>query len=348
MVARTVIRHGLRVLALALAVLVALAALLATALRLQFTGAPEAWAKSTGNDALWLGHAWVDGRRTERDVEAMAVRLRGTGIRDVYVHSGPFEWDGSLNPTKHPNAGNFLKWWRKHLPDVRVSAWLGQAVKNGLDLDDPAARARVLAGAKHIMDLGFDGIHYNFEPIGDGDTDFLDLLDRTRPLTRLLSVSTPQIEPYPLMRPATRAILGHDKYWSQGYYQEVAGRTDQVAIMTYDSGLPLQWLYGGYVVRQAGLALDLTPAATSILVGAPAYHDHGVPYGDAAESVALAGEAARLALSSYGRREGFGLALYVDFAATEQDWKEYADHWARPAPSPGKNGEVGAPGGREE
>lgn len=334
MIARTVIRRGLRVLALALAVLVALTAFVAVALRLQFTGAPEAWAKSTGNDALWLGHAWVDGRRTERDVEALAVRLRTTGIRDVFVHSGPFEWDGTLDPTKHPNAGNFLKWWRKHLPDVRVSAWLGQSVKNGLDLDDPAARARVLAGAKHIMDLGFDGIHYNFEPIGDGDTDFLDLLDRTRPLTKLLSVSTPQLEPYPLMRLAARTTLGHDKYWSHGFYQEVARRTDQVAIMTYDSFMPAQSLYGGYVVRQAELALDLTPATTSILIGAPAYHDHGVPFLDGSESVAGAGEGARLALSSYGRREGFGLALYVDFAATEEDWKEYSDHWAIPPNHP--------------
>ncbi|GAA2357923.1 hypothetical protein GCM10010404_08700 [Nonomuraea africana] len=257
----------------------------------------------------------------------MAARLRATGVKDVFVHAGPFEWNGALDPAKHPNAANFLKWWRTHLPGVRVSAWLGQAVKNGLDLDDPAARDRVLAGAKHIVDLGFDGVHYNFEPIGDGDTDFLDLLDRTRPLTRLLSVSTPQIEPYPLMRLGARAVLGHDKYWSQGFFREVARRTDQVAIMTYDSYLPSQSLYGGHVARQASLALDLAPATTAVFIGAPAYHDHGMPYNDASESVAMAAEGARLALSSYGRRDRFGLALYVDFAATEADWKEYTDRW---------------------
>ncbi|MEV4062887.1 hypothetical protein [Nonomuraea dietziae] len=327
MIARTVIRRCLRVLALALAVLVALAVVVAVAFRIQFTGAPEAWAKSTGNDALWLGHAWVDGRRTEQDVEKMAVRLRATGVKDVFVHAGPFEWDGALDPAKHPNAGNFLKWWREHLPGVRVSAWLGQAVKNGLDLDDPAARDRVLAGAKHIMALGFDGIHYNFEPIGDGDADFLELLDRTRPLTRLLSVSTPQIEPYPLMRLAARATLGHDKYWSHGFFRQVAQRTDQVAVMTYDSFLLMESLYGGHVARQASLALDLAPAKTAIFMGAPAYHDHAVPFLDDSESVAKAAEGARLGLSSHGARDRFGLALYVDFAATEEDWEEYTHHW---------------------
>ncbi|MFI7227810.1 hypothetical protein ACIBO5_31730 [Nonomuraea angiospora] len=325
--ARTVIRRGLRLLTLALAIVLALVGLLAAALRLQFTGAPAAWAKSTGNDALWLGHAWVDGRRTERDVEQLAVRLRATGIKDVYVHSGPFNWDGTLSPDKYPNAGNFVKWLRERLPAVRISAWLGQAVKNGLDLDDPKARENVLSGVAAIMKQGYDGIHYNFEPIGDGDTEFLELLERTRRHTSLLSTSTPQIEPYPGLRLTARALLSHDKYWSQGYFKQVVDRVDQVAVMTYDSFTPLQSLYGGYVARQAELALDLVPAAKALYIGAPAYHDHGVAWADNAESVAMAAEGARLALSEHGRRERFGLALYVDFAATEEDWHEYATRW---------------------
>ncbi|UBU15706.1 glycoside hydrolase family 18 protein [Nonomuraea gerenzanensis] len=327
MIARTVIRRGLRLLALALAIVVALGGLLAAALRIQFTGAPAAWAKSSGNDALWLGHAWVDGRRTEQDVERLAVRLRATGIKDVYVHSGPFEWDGRLDPAKYPNAGNFIQWMRKHLPGIRISAWLGQAVKNGLDLDDATARANVLAGVAAIMKQGYDGIHYNFEPIGDDDTEFLDLLDKTRQHTGLLSTATPQIEPYLGMRLTARALLGHDKYWSEGYFRQVVARVDQVAIMTYDSYTPSQSLYGGYVARQARLALDLVPGSKDLYIGAPAYHDHGVPWLDQAESVAMAAEGARLALSDHGRRERFGLALYVDFAATEEDWREYMTRW---------------------
>ncbi|MDA0638536.1 hypothetical protein OUY22_34450 [Nonomuraea sp. MCN248] len=211
---------------------------------------------------------------------------------------------------------------------VRVSAWLGQSVKAGsLDLDDPVARRNVLDGVAAVMKAGFDGVHYNFEPLGDGDTDFLVLLDETRKHAALVSTSTPQIEPYPLMRIATRSVMDHDKYWSPGYFQEVVSRVDQVAIMTYDSGMPLESLYGGHVARQAALALDLVPESTSLLVGAPAYHDHGIPWGDAAESVALAGQGAKLALSEHGARERFGLALYVDFAATEADWREYEENW---------------------
>ncbi|WP_101783419.1 hypothetical protein [Nonomuraea indica] len=327
MISRTVVRRGLRLVALALVVVVALVGLVAGAFRVQFTGAPAGWAKSTGHDALWMGHMWVDGRRAEADVAALAVRLRTTGIRDLYVHAGPFEADGRLDPAKYPNARDLVAWVRRHLPGVRVSAWLGQKVDGTLDLDDARSRANVLDGVREIMKTGFDGVHYNFEPLGSGDEEFLDLLDRTRPLTRLLSTSTPQIEPYPLMRPATRAVLDHDKYWSRAYFRSVAERVDQVAVMAYDSGMPLESLYGGHVVRQAVLALDLVPRDRQLFVGAPAYHDHGLPRGDQAESVAVTARAVKLALSEHGRRERFGLAMYVDFAATEEDWREYATHW---------------------
>ena len=183
------------------------------------------------------------------------------------------------------------------------------------------------------MALGFDGVHYNFEPIGDGDTEFLDLLTRTRTIVGdgLLSTSTPQIEPFPLTRPAVRAVLGHDKYWSPDYFRQVASLTDQVAIMTYDSYLPFPAVYGGYVVRQSTLALELVSEEKTVLIGAPAYHDHGVSWADQAESVEKAARGARLALTSYGRpRERFGLALYVDFAATKEDWAEYDKFWVKP------------------
>ncbi|WP_189241495.1 hypothetical protein [Planobispora rosea] len=333
MTKRITVRRILRILGAALAVLVAPPAMTAAFFWLESTGTPEPWAGGTDHDALWLGHAWVDGRRTEADVKAMAVRLRGTGIRDAYVHAGPFEFSGELRPEKYRNAGNFLKWWRAELPQVRVSAWLGQKVDYGLDLGDPASRQRVLDGVRDIVATGFDGVHYNFEPITSGDEGFLDLLTRTRPLLGggVLSTSTPQIEPLPLMRPAAHAVIGHDKYWLRDYFREVTALVDQVAIMTYDSFLPLGPLYRGHVTRQAVLGLDLVPDGKALLIGAPAYHDHGVPWLDAAESVAAAAEGARLALSGHGaRREGFGLALYVDFAATEEDWSEYHRFWHRP------------------
>jgi hypothetical protein len=57
-----------------------------------------------GNDGLWLGHAWIDGRRTAADLDTLAGRLHQAGIRDVFVHVGPLSDDGSLNPALRPRA----------------------------------------------------------------------------------------------------------------------------------------------------------------------------------------------------------------------------------------------------
>ena len=45
--------------------------------RLQYTGSPSAEARTRNHDALWLGHAWVDGRKTAADVTALARQLDG-------------------------------------------------------------------------------------------------------------------------------------------------------------------------------------------------------------------------------------------------------------------------------
>ncbi|MBP2702698.1 hypothetical protein JOL79_02645 [Microbispora sp. RL4-1S] len=336
MTTRRLLRRTCLIAAVIAAVPVLLLLAAGVALRAQYAGTPAPWTGTTGHDALWMGHAWVDGRQTAADVDALAARIRSGGIRDVYVHSGPFKYDGTLPPDRYPNAGNFLKWWRERLPGVRVSAWLGQTVNdNGrhhLDLSDPAVRARIVAGARALTGLGFDGIHYDFEPVPDGDPALPSVLRETRRAIggRLLSVSTQQIEPISGARFPLRLAIGHDKYWTPAYFRQITDLTDQVAIMTYDSLTPLGSLYGGHVARQAELGLGLVPENKTLLVGAPAYHDHSVPFSDRAESVAAAAEGTRLALTRHGPRTNVGLALYVDFAATEEDWKEYETSWVRP------------------
>jgi hypothetical protein len=59
------------------------------ALLVEDTGTIAPNAHTTGDDALWLGHAWVDGRKDQADVDALAAKLRATGIRDLFVHTGP-------------------------------------------------------------------------------------------------------------------------------------------------------------------------------------------------------------------------------------------------------------------
>jgi hypothetical protein len=304
-------------------------------LRVQYAGEPSAEARTRNNDALWLGHAWVEGRKTEADVTALAKQLQGTGIRDLYVHAGPLEHDGTLSlASVSPKARWFTTAMRAAAPAVRVQAWLGDVVQPGkdpgMDLDDVAVRTRVVASSAAVLDQGFQGIHFDFEPVQSGSKGFLAVLDQTHELTAArgvpLSVAAAQIDPIFHVNVLPLLLTGEGKWWSQGYFAEVARRVEQIAVMSYDTAMPLQSLYGGYVAKQTQLALEATPASTDVLMGLPAYWESNPSHWGHAETVAAAVRGARLGLGD-STRKNFGLALYIDFTATPANWAAYRDGW---------------------
>ena len=113
------------------------------------------------------------------------------------------------------------------------------------------------------------------------------------------------------------------------YLGMIARRVDQVVLMAYDTGLPLQSLYGGYVARQTRLALRSVPQTTDLLVGVPAFHDENPGHHARAETVGAAIRGVRLGLADNLATRRFGVALYVDFAATGDDWRAYREGWVR-------------------
>ncbi|WP_371516318.1 hypothetical protein [Kitasatospora sp. NBC_01300] len=328
-------RRALLVLGLAAAVPAAALGSAFVAIRLHYTGDPSAEARTRGRDALWLGHAWVDGRKGEADVAALVRQLAGTGVRDLYVHTGPLEHDGSLPPAVHPRGRWFTDAVHRALPDVRVQSWLGDEVKpekDALDLEDAPTRDRVTASARQVLDLGFDGVHFDMEPIRPGSAGWLALLDQVRPVTAgrgaALSVAAPQLDPVPGLHTAGILLTDHGKWWDQAYFTETARRVDQVAVMAYDTSMPTEPLYGGYVALQTELALEATPAGVDLLIGLPFFWDDRHGHRGDAETVPAAVRGVRLGLGRQdpGRRN-FGVALYVDFAATPEHWAAYRRGW---------------------
>ncbi|MET9448804.1 hypothetical protein [Streptomyces cinerochromogenes] len=332
-------RRLLRVTSVALALLLLPLLTAETALRLNYTGDPAPGTRTRHQDALWLGHAWVDGRKTGEDVKALARRLRDTGVRDLYVHAGPLEHDGTLPASAYPKARWLTAAVHRELPGVRVQAWLGDKLAGegpeGLRLDRPATRAAVLDSTRSVLAAGFQGAHFDLEPLHSGDRDYLGLLDDLRELTHargaVLSVAAHQIDPLPAFHSFWGATTGHPKWWSQAYFGQVARRVDQIAVMSYDTMQPLQSLYGGYVAQQTSLALEVTPEGTDLLMGLPFYHENRFGHRAQAETVPAAVRGVRLGLSrTDADRARFGVALYVDFAATEDDWTAYRKDWVRP------------------
>ncbi|MFI1020371.1 hypothetical protein [Streptomyces olivaceus] len=307
-----------------------------TALRVNYLGDPADGTRTRGRDALWLGHAWVDGRKTEADLTALARSLKTTGIRDLYVHTGPMEHDGTLPEALYPKAHWLIDGVHRELPGVRVQAFLGDVLAtespDGMRLEQAATRAAVVDSARQVLDAGYDGVHLDLEPLHSGDRDYLSLLDDVRAVTRprgaQLSVAAHQIDPLPGFHSFWGTVAGHPKWWSQEFFGRVARRVDQIAVMSYDTMQPLESLYGGYVAQQTSLALEVTPPTTHLLMGLPFYHENRFGHWAHAETVAAAVRGVRLGLSrTDADRERFGVAAYIDFAATDEDWSSYRSGW---------------------
>ncbi|MGW1781453.1 hypothetical protein ACWCQQ_20255 [Streptomyces sp. NPDC002143] len=309
-----------------------------TALRVNYLGDPADGTYTRGKDAIWLGHAWVDGRKKDADVKALADRLRDTGMRDLYVHAGPLEHDGTLPESAYANARWFIAAVHREAPQLRVQAWLGDVLAsespNGMRLERAATRAAVVRSTQEILAVGFQGAHFDLEPLHSDDADYLTLLDALRTVTRAhdaqLSVAAHQIDPVPGFHSFWGTTTGHPKWWSQKFFGQVARRVDQIAVMSYDTMQPLEGTYGGYVAQQTSLALEVTPPGTDLLMGLPFYRENRFGHWAHAETVAAAVRGVRLGLSrTDADRANFGVAAYVDFTATETDWTSYEEGWVR-------------------
>jgi hypothetical protein len=278
------------------------------------------------------------GGKGPEDVGGLAAQLRGSGIRDLFVHIGPLSSNGSLDPGLRPRARWLVTAIHQASPGVRVLGWMGDLVtpEGGLNLENAPTRGRIVAAVGSVLGDGFDGVHFDFEPVGDADPGYLALLDEAGASVhgagRMLSVSAEQVEPVAGGRWALEAVVGHGTWWSSSYLRQVASRVDQVAVMSYDTALWSASAYGGFVRDETRVALAAVPRSVGLLIGVPAYHSDDLSHDAAAETVSAAIRGVRLALPAGTPTDrAVGVALYVDYAATPADWAAYRSDWVGPS-----------------
>lgn len=324
----------------AAAVLVAVAVVLCGAL---VAATSSSGTPADGAGAVWLEHAWAGDYHSAAEYDALAGRLKREQIRDVFVHVGPLSPDGTIPEQRSPFAAMLVRELKQRDPRLRLLAWIGQLERaSGLpddqvvDLANGEVRDGIRATAvRFVAQEGFDGVHYDIEPLVDGSPGYLRLLDATRAALSpggALSVTAPMWVPNATVARLARTGAGRQHaLWSGAYYAEVARRVDQVVVMAYNTGLPSGRLYQLAVrlqTRQVRSALAAASPPPELLVGLPAYHDNGPWFHDAVENLpnGLAGVDA--ALSGPGpARPSVGVAIYRFALISDADWAAYERRW---------------------
>ena len=261
--------------------------------------------------------------RDPKIIQEAAARLRTNHIRDVFPHLCPTDMKGNLPATDPQQIERFLDGF----DGFRVMPWVGGP--NGTDarIDNQQWRSNFVESIANLIvsHPRLSGIQINIEPLASGDTNFLALLDTLR--TRLPHGKIISIAAYP---PPTLFQPGSDVHWNHDYFSSVARRSDQMAVMMYDTALHKSKLYQNLMADWTDEVLDWS-SNTPVLLGVPTYNDQGVDYHDPrTENLrnALLGIHRGLARQPLAKNYQ-GVAIYCDWTTQSNDWEYFENHFLR-------------------
>jgi hypothetical protein len=295
-----------------------------------------------GENAVWLEHHWAGQPQTDAQYDSLAQQLRSRQIRYVFAHVGPLESDGTIPPDRAPNAAALAAALHARVPGLRVLAWIGQVeaaaglpASESVNLADSTVRSHIEQTAVHfVTDLGFDGVHYDIEPIVNNNPHFLDLLTETRaalPPGAILSVVGQKWAPNAHIAQWLQQSGRGDAWWTSYYYAAVAAHVDQIAAMLYDTGMPLPQLYRVVVQQETEHILDAVRSARhppQVLIGLPTYSGNDLWYHDFAENMSSGLQGVIAGLNSDTETEPFtGVAIYRFGLTSSDEWATYNRLW---------------------
>lgn len=297
---------------------------------------------ASGGNALWVEHKFVGEKLPPGEYRLLVENAKRHHIDNLYMHAGPFDRSGHVPVDRFAHAQHGLNALRTIDPNLRLFAWLGQVEKAGggpLDLGNATVRTGIVAATRLFLDLGFDGVHLNIEPIRDGDKRFLELLDgmgdATRERSKQLSVAAYKPSFAPGMDWWSGRKNGRGAWWSARYYGEVGKRVDQMAVMLYDTALKREWWYTVYAAFAARRLPTWIPQGTRIFFGVPTYAERRRPNLPPGESLGAALSGARLGLAdvSASDRSRVGAAIFANWTTSTDDWRVFARLWLGESPS---------------
>ncbi len=232
---------------------------------------------NTGDNAVWLEHAWVGEYKSEAEIRNLVADLIEYDFSTAFVHVGPLKSDGTIDPETYEYSIHFVDTFKKFDKDIELQAWMGQ-IRHRIDLDDPEVRHNVVKKSIIMSQMvGFDGIHFDIEPAHDYDSGFIDLLKETRaglPEDKVISVALAKFIP----RSAIwffGNIYEFRNYSTQVNYGNVQKYADQIAVMVYDTSIKRDWLYE-WLVKEQTIWITSFLDDAKVFIGIPTY-DYGDP-----------------------------------------------------------------------
>jgi spore germination protein YaaH len=280
-------------------------------------------------NAVWLGVEWANDVCNEGEVLSLINDLNRLQIRYVFVYTSYLKPDGQFNPSYSYEA-ECIQMLKSAQPALNVQAWIGLPLKY-VNLSNADVHETIIEFCvKVVRDMGFDGVHFDPEPICTDDTAVLTLLDEVRHVLGLqptLSVATRRIWP---IFPEVRWPFVGKVAWRASYYREVARRVDQVVVMTYDSAMPMAPLYRQWVKFQViEISRAVSETDVQLFFGIPTSEERTWTHWPNAENIksGLQGLVDGLNDAETQADVVTGAAIYPYWDTCEREWAIYEAFW---------------------
>jgi hypothetical protein len=280
------------------------------------------------SNGIWIQHGWLgddiwfqnNGKdkalfRSSQKIQELSNLFVSHGIKYIFPHVCPCNPSGKIVSIDPVQTERFLD----HFEDFSVIPWIGGVLDTHCSPESPHWRENFISSAVELLQNHprFAGVQINIEPMPTGNADFLALLDEMRramPEEKILSVAA-----YP---PPTLWHPFPNVHWDESYFRQVSQRTDQLAVMMYDTAIKLpkvyQYLVSGWTTKILNWSGD-----TEILLGIPVYADAGVGY-HSAEVENLQNALLVIHTGLYKQKQMpknyAGIAIYCEWEMNQQEW----------------------------
>lgn len=220
---------------------------------------------------------------------------------------------------------------RQAYPEGVFLAWLGARLDR-ISLDQAAWRSNIATHNERLRDEGFDGVHFNLEPLRDAEPGYLELLAVVRARMGdewIISQATP-----PSAMPGMTLVGIGRNFWSEGFYRATMDIANQTVVMAYNANLRFGPLYIAFVRDQTRRLAKWACAGRShqLLIGVPAFQDVPDAAASGAENIRNALLGVRSALESFPKPpECFGgVSVYANWVTDDAEWSDFEKHWVTP------------------
>lgn len=283
-------------------------------------------------NAIWIEHKWVEEDISEKEISELVFSLQDMEFNTVFVHTGPIKADGTIDSETYKNAERFLSIARKYGSDIQYQAWLGQ-VRSVIDLSDPFVRENIVDQAEILTKMiGFDGIHYDIEPVWDGDLDFISLLKETKVVLKdekIISVALAEFIPTYVLKTLGK-FYDFQNYNSEINYLNVSKYADQIVVMVYDTSISKDYLYR-FLVKEQCIWVSRLYENKDVFIAIPSYDEATQAFDPEVENIENGLLGIISGLNNFRSREkNFkGVAIYAYWTMDEKEKEIYKKLWIK-------------------